>query len=171
MATHDWPVMGFGVSPDNSGFVWPAPISSQLTLTNADGGEECMVMPAAATISADAGFRGHFRVPQNYVGTPKLVITGILNGAPASLVIAFGVKLTIRAVSDPYDVAAGTERLASASSVPEIDKDEYEEVIDLSAETFVAGRKVYYYCFIDDSVHTYTGKFLLTGLDFRYDDA
>lgn len=170
MASHDLPILGSGTVPDNSGDVYPSPISAELSLASAPGNELCIVMPAAATISVDTGFYGRFTVPQNYVGTPVLVIRGVLDGAPGALVLAFGVQMSPLADDEAYDTALGTQSIASASSVSQADEDIYEETINLG-DTFAVGDDVNYFFFIDDSVHTYTGKFLLTGLFFRYADA
>ena len=170
MATHDLPILGLATVPDTSGDVSIAPISTELALANAPGNELCVVLPAAATISADTGFYGRFTIPQNYVGTPVLVIRGILDGAPSSLVIAFGVQMKPLADNEAFDVVLEAQGIASASSVSQVDEDVYEETISLG-NTFAVADGVNYFFFIDDSAHTYTGKFLLTGLFFRYNDA
>ncbi len=169
MANHDLPILGMATVPDNTGDVWAAPISTELSLANAPGNELCMVMPAAATITVDTGFYGRFNVPQNYVGTPVLVVRGILDGAPGGLVIAFGAQMSPLADNEAYDAALGTQSIASATD-SRADEDIYLETITLG-DTFAVGDEVNYFFFIDDSVHTYTGKFLLTGLFFRYADA
>lgn len=170
MATHDLPILGMSTKPDNSGDVYPSTLAAELTLGSAPGNELCMVLPTAATISADTGLYGKFTVPQNYVGTPVLVIEGVLDGAPASLVIAFGVQMKPLADDEAYDQALEAQAIASASSVGQADEDVYLETITLS-NTFAVGDSVPFFFFIDDSVHTYTGLFLLTGLFFRYADA
>jgi hypothetical protein len=170
MATLEIPIIDFQVTPDVTGDCWFAPVSTELTLGNADGAKICGVLPAAATISADTGFKGGFQVPRGYVDTPVLVIRGILDGAPTTLVIAFGVQLRPLADDEAYDVAYNAQNIASASSVGQADEDVYEETISI-ADTLAAFDDVDWFFFIDDSVHTYTGKFLLTGLFFRYNDA
>lgn len=170
MADQDWPMIDFGMQPDGSGDVYPAPVGTELSLANSDGRELCLVLPAAATISADTGFHGSFHVPKGYVDTPRVVIKGILDGAPASLVIAFGIQLKPIADDEAYDVALSAQNIASASSVSQADEDMYEEIITIS-DTLVVDDEVEYFFFIDDSVHTYTGKFLLKKLIFRYADA
>ncbi len=169
MATFDLPILGMGTVPDTTGDVWLAPVSTELSLASAPGNEMCMVMPAAATISADTGFYGRFTVPQNYVGTPVLVIRGILDGAGGGNVLAFGVQLGARADNESYDLALGSQNIASATD-SRADEDIYEETISI-ADTLAVGDDVNYFFFVDDSVHTYTGKFLLTGLFFRYNNA
>ncbi len=167
MATQDLPILGSALMLDAN--VTFDKVKNQLSLANSPGEEGCIVLPAAATIAADTGIRGNFTVPQNYSSTPVLVIRGILDGAPSTLVIAFGAQMLPLADDEAYDAALGTQDIASASSVSQADEDIYEETITLTnAGTFVAGDVVPYFVYIDDSVHTYTGKFLLTGLFFRY---
>ena len=145
-------------------------IKNQLTLANAKGESLCTVLPAAANISADTGIHGSFTVPQNYASGPKLVIRGILAGAPSTLVIAFGVQMKPLADDEAYDVALATEDIASASSVSQADEDVYEQIITplTNAGTFSPGDDCDYFFYIDDDVHTYTGLFLLRRLFFRY---
>ncbi len=168
MATLDYPILGPPLTLD--ALVYVQKVKNELSLANAPGEELVIVLPAAATISADTGIRGSFRVPQNYVGTPVLVVQGILDGAPTTLVIAFGVQMNPLADDEAYDAALGTQSIASDSTVSQVDEDVYEELITLG-DTFAAEDLVPFFFYIDDSVHTYTGLFLLTGLFFRYNDA
>jgi len=172
MSTHRLPILNYNVVPDGTGNVWAAPLSTELALASAPGNEMCIVMPAAATISSDTGIYGKFTVPNTFAaGSETLVIRGILDGAPSTLVIAFGVQLKANADDESYDQALGAQAIASASSVSQADEDVYEETIDISGTTFAANDDVNFFFYIDDSVHTYTGLFLLTGLFFQYTDA
>ena len=167
MAEQDLPILNKSLTLD--ALVFPDKVKNQLSLANAPGEEGCIVLPAAATIAADTGIHGVFHVPQNYASGPKLVIEGLLDGAPSTLVIAFGAQMKPGADDEAYDVALGTQDIASAISVSQADEDWYEEIITLTnAGTFTIGDKVPWFFYIDDSVHTYTGQFLLTGLFFRY---
>ena len=167
MAIQDLPILNASLLLD--ALVFPGKVKNQLSLANAPGEESIIVLPNAAAIAADTGIRGTFTVPQNYSSTPILVIRGILDGAPTTLVIAFGVQMKPLADDEAYDQALGTQDIASASSVSQADEDEYVETITLTnAGTFVIGDVVPYFFYIDDSVHTYTGQFLLQGLFFRY---
>ena len=169
MAQQDISVLGLNTIPDGSGDVWVAPVNTELTLASAPGNELCVVLPASGSISTDTGIYGKFTVPQNYDGAPVLVIRGILNGAPSSEVIAFGVQMKPLADDEAYDAAFHTQDIASASSVSQADEDVYEENITLTnSGPFAISDDVDFFFYIDDSVHTYTGTFLLTGLFFRY---
>lgn len=172
MATREIDLLNMLTNVDPTGDVYVAPIASILTLTNAPGGSNCIVMPAAATISADSGIEGAFRVPQEYVaGSETVVVDGILEGAPSTLFIAFGIQFKEYADDDAFDVALGTQRIASDNSHTQSAVDYYKETIDVSAESWTVGRWVHYFFFIDDSVHTYTSRFLLTGLTLQIQDA
>lgn len=167
MATQQIPILGSDTVLDAG--VFKDLIKNQLALGSAPGEESCIVLPAAAAIAADTGLRIKFTVPQNYASAPVLVIRGILDGAPSTLVIAFGAQMLPLADDEAYDAALGSQDIASASSVSQADEDVYEETIALTnAGTFVIGDDVAGFVYIDDSVHTYTGQFLLTGLFFRY---
>lgn len=168
MATHRLPILGPMTVPETGRFF--APVSTQLTLTGANGGDLCCVMPDPNG-TGDLGIRGSFHVPQNYVGTPVLVIQGILDGAPTTTTIAFGFRQQALADNEAYDVALDAEQITSASSVSHVDEDVYDTTITLTGADYAAGRLVVFHFYIDDNVHTYTGNFLLTGLFFQYADA
>lgn len=143
-------------------------VKNILTLSNALGEEIVTVLPAAATISADTGIHGSFHVPRNYASGPKLVIKGILDGAPGGLILAFGAQMKPGADNEAYDLALATQDIVSAAD-SRADMDLYEGIITLTnAGTFVKGDVVPYFLYIDDSVHTYTGRFLLEHLLFRH---
>ena len=169
MATFDYPILNHSLMPDSSGDVFPAPVSTQLTLTNAKR-QNCIVMQFPT--GADVGLELSFKIPQNYVGTPKLFIQGILDGTPAN-VLAFGAQQLSRADSEAVDTAYEAEDTASNSTwTGYSNEDMYEEEITLTpASAYVADDTVYLFFYRDDSVDTTTFNFLLTGLFFRYDDA
>ena len=124
---------------------------------------------------ADEGVWVNWHVPQNYVGTPVLVIRGLLDGAPgAGDDIAFGVRP--RAVAD-NEVSDGTFDAEQTAQVTDAstwgDEDEYEETITLTG-TYAAGDTVHAYVYIDASGTSYTGNFLLyaeNSIFFQYADA
>lgn len=169
MATHEIPILGATLSPDNSGDVFPSRLDIEMTLTNAKL-QTCMVMEFPT--GSDIGLETSFVVPQNYAGTPVLVIRGFLNGTPAS-VLAFGAQQVGIDDSETVDVAYETEDLASNSTWTGYAAEEmYEETITLTpASAYVAGDTVLLSFYRDDSADTTTFDFLLTELAFRYNDA
>lgn len=173
MATVRIPILGMNTAPDASGFVFPDRIANQLSIgaaTRPPGNEMCIVMQDPNG-GGDAGLYGKFAVPKDYVGTPVLVIRGVLDGAPTTTTIAFGVQMRPLADDEAFDGDYGAEAIASASSVSQADEDVYEETIDISGFTFAVDDDVFFFFYVDDSVHTYTGNFLLTGLYFQYANA
>ncbi len=165
----DHSMLGMPVSLDADVFI--STPADQLSLgTRGKGNEQVIVLPAAATISADTGFEGSFVTPQDWVdGNEKVVGIAVLDGAPTTLVLAFGIQFATIAADGAYDAALGTERLFSEDTISEVDEDVYEFIIDVSAEAFTAGQLVDYFFFIDDGTHTYTGLILLKTLNFRRD--
>lgn len=124
---------------------------------------------------ADEGVWVKWTVPKNYVGTPVLVIRGMLDGAPgAGDDLAFGVRP--RAVAD-NEAADGTFDAEQTAQVTDLsawaDEDEYEETITLTG-TYSVDDSVFAYVYIDASGTTYAGNFLLYAEDsifFQYADA
>lgn len=149
--------------------VYLSALSSELSLTNAKE-QICLVMPAPT--GSDIGASTLFTVPVTYVGTPVLVLRGIIDGTPAN-VLGVGAVLLERAASDTIDAAYETEDTASNSTwTGYADEDEYEITISLTpASAFTAHRQVYIRYYRDDSVDTQTIGFLLTGLYFQFADA
>ena len=149
--------------------VYGSKLSSELSLTNAKR-QRCLVMPAPS--GSDIGAETVFEIPANYVGTPKLVLRGIIDGTPAN-VFGIGAQLLERNLSDSIDTAYEAEDTASNSTwTGYADEDEYELAITLTpSAAFTALRQVYIRYYRDDSVDTQTINFLLTGLFFEYNDA
>jgi len=171
MATHDIPILGAMTAPDASGDVFFEPLETAMTLgTAVFGNLLCATMEFPT--GADIGIYGKFNIPQNYSGTPVLVIRGVLGGTPASI-LAFGVQQLSRADSEAVDTVLEAQDLANNSTwTGYAIEDMYEETITLTpAAAYVAGDEVLFFFFRDDSVDTTTFDFHLTGLFFRYNDA
>jgi hypothetical protein len=130
-----------------------------------------------ATVISDAGtsrgIYGRFSVPDNYTGSPQLIIKGILDGAPgASDVLAFGFRKRNVADNAPADGtfdAANTGSITIGSSgLNYSDEDLVIMAINLTAGDYTANAQVFYWLYIDATPNTYTGNFLLTDLEFAY---
>lgn len=169
MATQEKHLLGASLGLDASGDIFPSILDVEMTLTNAKL-QNCIVMEFPT--GSDIGFELSFVVPPDYVGSPVLVIRGVLNGTPAS-VLAFGAQQVSVDDSETVDVAYETEDLASNSTWTGYAAEEmYEETITLTpASAYVAGDTVYLSFYRDDSVDTTTFDFLLTDLAFQYSDA
>lgn len=155
--------------------VFPDRIANQLSLTNATIGNQVAIVLNDG--GSDEGVHCRFSVPKNYVGTPVLVIKGILDGAPgASETLGFGCTGLARADNESADAAYGSEDAASAtigsSGTNHADEDAYEETITLTnLGTLAVDDEVFLYVYLDASGTTYGGNFLLTSLLFQYADA
>ena len=111
-------------------------------------------------------------VIENDVGTPELVITGILSGTPSSI-LAFGFGQTGGiGDSDTVNLPYETADLANNSVWTDYaDEDYYEEVIAITpAVAYVPGQKVFYFCYRNGAVDTTTIDFIVDDLIFRYSD-
>ena len=77
MATHRLPIINGMTVPDSTGECYLAPISTEMSLATGAMKNLAFVLKDP---TADTGFYGVFEVPQNYVGTPVIAVTGILDG-------------------------------------------------------------------------------------------
>ena len=169
MATHEIPILGANTAPDSSGLVYFQPAEVAMTLGTATFGS-LQVCTMSAPAGADIGLNGKFTIPQNYVGTPVLVIRGVI--AEAANALAFGLQQVPLADSETIDVAFEAEDVASNSTwTGYAAEDMYEETITITPSAYAAGDEVFFFFYRDDSVDTQTGAFHLTGLFFRYADA
>lgn len=168
MATFQLPILGAALGLDTSGDIYPSTLNVEMALTNAKL-QTCIVMEFPT--GSDIGFELAFNIPQNYAGSPVLVIRGVLDGTPAN-VLAFGAQQLSRADSESVDTAYEAEDLASNSTwTGYADEDMYEETITLTpASAYVAGDTVLLKFYRDDSVDTTTFNFLLLDLLFQYSD-
>lgn len=128
---------------------------------------------------SDEGIYIKWTVPKNYVGTPKLVARGVLDGAPGAAVV-LGVGLRKRAVAnnESADGAFDAEETASTAigsgGSSHADEDIVEVTITLTGADYAVDDDVMGYFFIDSSVNDYAGNFLLfaeDGIFFEYADA
>ena len=164
MATHELPIIGPTMLPESGVFL--DRIGNQITATNEIGNQLAVVM---ADGGSDEGFYGSFNVPQNYVGTPVIVVRGIIDGAMSSVTLQFGIQGITKDHGEATDVAYSTEDTGNESS-DHADEDLVEVTISLSNFSgFAVGDTVFYYFYIHAS-GDYAGNFLLTDLLFRYAD-
>lgn len=173
MSTFRKPVLGFTTLPDAG--VFPDTIANQITeaATPSIGFQLCFVMADGGT---DEGLFFSFKIPKNYVGTPKLVVTGVLDGAPgASDTLGFGFRKRATANNESADGTYDAEQVVSAtigsSGSGHSDEDLCELSITLTAGDYAVDDQVSGYVYIDASGTTYAGNFLLTEVEFEYTDA
>lgn len=155
--------------------VFPDRITNQLSLTNTTIGNQIAYVIVDA--GSDVGVHARVEIPKNYVGSPVLVVKGILDGAPgASDTLGFGCTGIARADNETVDVAYGSEDAASATigsgGTSHSDEDFYEETITLTNLGAPAvDDTLFLYVYLDTSGTTYAGNFLLTSIELQYADA
>lgn len=172
MATHRVPVAN--ITAMDAG-VFPAPVSTQITAAAAPS-VGSLLAHVLADGGSDEGVYFNFSIPKNYVGTPKLVVKGILDGAPgASDALGFGFRKRAVANNEAADGAFDAEETVSSTigsgGLGYSDEDYIELSITLTAAHYAVDDEVYGYLYIDASGTSYTGNFLLTDIQFEYADA
>lgn len=167
MATHEIPVDR--MVPDSSGDAYEEPAEVAMTLGTAVL-DTLPVLTIEAPTGSDIGVYGTFTVPQNYAGTPVLVIRGYI--AEAANTLAFGCQQLGRDHSESVDTALEAEDLASNATWTGLAAEElYEETITLTpGSAYAAGDVVNFFLFRDNSVDTQTGDFHIAGVYFQYSD-
>lgn len=170
MATHEIPILGAFTAPDTSGDVFFEPAEVAMALGTAVF-DSLQVLTMVAPTGSDIGVYGKFNIPQNYVGTPVLVIRGAIGEAANTL--GFGFQQLSRDANESIDTVLEAEDLTNnASWTPPAIEDIFELTITITpAAAYVAGDEVFFFFFRDDSVDDQTGEFYLTGLFLRYNDA
>ena len=167
MATFRLPILGAQTVPDDGPFF--APINTQITAGTVDGSELALVLDCDP--ASDLGCRGGFHVPKNYVGSPVLVIRGIVDGTVGTEDIHVAMTLLGRADNEAYDTAHEAEDTANFQSNAYADEDVFEETIALTV-TLAVDDDVNFHFYVDSSGGTpFTGNILVTGLFFQYSDA
>lgn len=157
--------------------VFPSPISAQITSATAPsiGNLPCFVLNE--TGSVDEGVYVRFTIPKNFVSNPKLVVHGILDGAVgATDTLGFGFRKRSSANNESADGTFDAEEVTTATigatgGSAHSDEDLYQTTITLTAGDYAVDDQVSGYLYIDASGNTYAGNFLLTGLEFEYQDA
>lgn len=173
MATHRISILDANTLPEST--VFPDLIANHITeaATPSVGFMACFVLNDGGV---DEGIFGGFSIPKNYVGSPVIVVKGILDGAPgASETLGFGFRKRAVANNEAADATFDAEQVASetigSSGTNHVDEDNYVETIALTAGDYSIDDDVYFYCFLDSSGTSYTGNFLLTDVQFEYADA
>lgn len=171
MATHRISILG-SERPDTTVPLDRVGAQTTEATTPSMGDNICYVL---ADGGADEGLYLQFKMPKNYVGSPAIVVTGILDGAPgASDVLAFGFRKRAIANNESADGTFDAEQTVSetigSGGTSHSDEDLYEKALSLTAGDYAVDDQVLSYFYIDASVNTYAGNFLLLDLELQYTD-
>lgn len=126
---------------------------------------------------ADEGLKMSFKVPKNYVGTPKIIVTGILDGTVgASDTLQFSWRKRAVAQNESADGTFDAEQTGVQQTIGSgggnfSDEDLIEMVIAATAGDFAVDDQVYCYIYRDHGSSSFGGSLLVTDIEFEYADA
>ncbi len=173
MATHRIPILGWKTVPDTSGNCWFEPYT--ILATNDVWGYLIARFGAsnAAAPTTRIGLRGSFDVPQNYVGTAKIIIhwTSTLTSGDVAWDIDY------RAIggddTESLDQAGTQESATVTDTAPSAANERQTATITLTSANLAAGDTVQFELFRDgaDAADTLAGSAMLHELLFEYADA
>jgi len=171
MASHRMSILG-NERPD-SGVLLDL-ISNQITAATAPsiGNNLAWVMNDAG---ADEGIYGTFDIPENYVGSPTIIVKAVLDGAPgAADTLGYGFRKRANADNEVADGTFDAEQTISSTIGSNgggySNEDECNLTITLTAGDYAVGDQVEFYLYIDASGTSYAGNVLLRDAIFRYSD-
>ncbi len=169
MTTHRKPIMGFGIKPDVTGECYFPPVDVEMTLGT---GLMKNIICTLKDPSADTGFHGMFKVPKNYIGTPKIVITGIIDGTVGSTSVDFEFSYVSLANNESIETGwVESVTWDSGNTSGWTTEDLMELVSGALGSNFSVDDQVFFYMKRDYGTDDFVGDFHVTALEFEYNDA
>jgi hypothetical protein len=168
MATHRIPIIGAMTVPDSTGECYFDNVNNQMTLGTSAARNLVVVLKDP---TADTGFYGSFTVPKNYVGTPVIVVRGILDGTVGATSADFEFSYVALADNESFE-AGWVESVTFNSGNTNGWAD--EDVIEVSGScsaNFAVDDDVFFYFKRDQGTDDFVGDFHVTGLFFQYADS
>ncbi len=169
MATHRLPVLGFATIPDNSGNVFFEPASIKGTNDFFKG----MVLVFNDSSADDECF-GRFMVPQNYVGTAKLVIIWTTTATSGDVEWGIAYRAVGGNDTESLDQSSAQESLLSGNNdtAPSATDERMEYAITLTAGNFAVGDEVQFILSREglDAGDTLAAAVRVYGVYFEYED-
>jgi hypothetical protein len=134
------------------------------------------ILAVVLTDGSDNGWKDRFVVPKEYVGAPKVIVGGIIDGVPgASDTMGFAFRKRAVADNESADGTFDAEQTVSvtvgSSGLNYTDEDYFEMAITLTAGDYAVDDAVYFYFYLDNTGTTFAGNALITGLQFEFSDA
>lgn len=170
MATHRLPILGWATKPDASGDVFFEPASVKGTNDFFDA----MVLVFNDSGNDDECY-GRFHVPQNYVGTAKLVIVWTTTATSGDVEFGFAYRAVGGNDSESLDQATAQESLLSGNNdtAPSATDERMEYSISLTSGNFAAGDTVQFIFSREgaDAGDTIAAAVRIYDLFFEYADA
>lgn len=176
MATFNKDILGLATRIDptqTTDPVFPAPYNAYAT--NDVWKHNVLVFGGsnAAQPTVRTGIFGLFRVPDNYVGTPLIVIDWSATLTSGDVVWDFEYRTVAGNDTDSYDQAGTEQSVTVTDTAPGATNRRLEVTIALTAANFAAGDDVEFALYRDgaDAADTMAGSALLFNACFRYNDA
>ncbi len=170
MATNRLPILGFATKPDVSGDVFFEPASVKGTNDFFDG-----LVTVFNDSGADDELFGRFQVPQNYVGTAKLVIVWSTTAIVGDVEWGIAYRAVGGNDTESLDQATAQESLLSGNNdtAPGATDRRMEYAITLTAANFAAGDTVQFILSREglDAGDTLAAAVRVFELFFEYADA
>jgi len=167
MSTHRIPILGFPTLPDNSGDVYPEPAAVNLQAN--DRYPELLFVFADTATKIGLGFA--FKVPKNYVGTPKIVLVWATTAITGSVV--WDVDYRAIADAESLDPSTDQEAVTATSAAPGTARLRKDASLTLTAGNLAADDVVQGKISRDgaDASDTLAAAAYLVGAFFEYADA
>jgi hypothetical protein len=168
MATHRIPILGFGTLPDTSGDIFPEPFDIKATND---------VWKSAVWVFNDSGtdlvLYGSFTVPENYVGTAKIMPIWTSTAESGDVVWDFDYRAHSGDDTESLDQSGQDEQATVTDTAPSAALERLIPTITLTSGNFAAGDTVLFK-FIRNGANgsdTMAAAALLFALMFEYADA
>jgi len=168
MATHRIPILGWNTVPDNSGDVFLEPYSVKATND---------VWEYLVTIFEDTatriGLRGAFDVPQNYVGSPVIIVVWTATATTGAVEWDFDYRCVGGNDIESLDQTGTQQSVNASDNAPSVVNERLEASLSLTAGNFAAGDTCQFELFRDgtDAGDTMSAAAIVHALLFEYADA
>lgn len=170
MATHDISILGWNTLPDSAGNVFFEPYSVKATN---DAFPQIVVVFNETALKQ--GIYGAFPIPQNYVGTPLIVIVWTSTAITGTCVWDFDYRAVGGNDTESLDQATVQENVTVSDVAPGAANRRLEVTVALTAGNLAAGDTVEFELSRDgtDAADTLAGAAaaILHDVLFRYNDA
>jgi hypothetical protein len=154
--------------PDTTGECYPDNINNQMLLAACPWRGQVVVFKDP---TADCGFYGAFKVPKNYVGTPKVVVTGLLDGTVGATSVDF--EFSYRALADNESVEQTWQESVTfnTGNTNGWTNEDLVEVSGTCSANFAVDDWVFFYFKRDQGTDDFVGDFHLVDLEFEFADS
>jgi hypothetical protein len=172
MATHKIPIFGANTVPDTSGNCWQEPFT--VLATNDVWGFLIWRFgdSNAAQPTTRIGLRGVFVVPENYVGTAKIVLIWTATITAGNVVWDFDYRTVAGDDVSSLDQAGTEQSITVTDAAPTAALRQLVVELTPTAANFAAGETVEFELFRDgaDAADTMAGSAILVDAFFQYSD-